>query len=170
MLDFGDLLDSRDSRLETEPHRRTGRAAWRLVAPANRRRATVVVSLVAALAATAVVFLARRTRSAEMGHREKPPVTQRFAQTFDATHFQRGNIHAHSRLSDGDSKPDAVIAWYRRHGYQFAALTDHNVFFDPKRYANLTAPGFTLIPGEEITMTGHGGQQELNQNRKLFQE
>lgn len=89
-------------------------------------------------------------------------MAERFSQTFDASHFQRGNIHAHSRLSDGDSKPDAVIAWYRRHGYQFAALTDHNVFFDPKRYANLTAPGFTLISGEEITMTGHGRQVHVN--------
>ena len=39
--------------------------------------------------------------------------------------FYRGNLHTHSTRSDGREAPEAVIAAYRDHGYDFISLTDH---------------------------------------------
>jgi len=89
-------------------------------------------------------------------------IEPRFSKTFDVTHFQKGNVHTHTTLSDGGSSPEQTIAWYRSHGYQFLALTDHNQLSRPARYASLQEPGFVLISGEEITMTGRGRQVHVN--------
>jgi len=89
-------------------------------------------------------------------------VQPRFDRTFDVRHFQKGNVHTHTTLSDGGSSPEQTIAWYRSHGYQFLALTDHNQLSRPARYASLQEPGFVLISGEEITMTGKGRQVHVN--------
>ena len=89
-------------------------------------------------------------------------VQPRFNRTFDVTRFQKGNVHTHTTLSDGGSSPEQTIAWYRSHGYQFLALTDHNKLSRPARYASLQEPGFVLISGEEITMTGRGRQVHVN--------
>lgn len=63
----------------------------------------------------------------------------------------KGNTHAHTTMSDGDSPPDVVARWYRSHGYQFLVLSDHNVFTDPRTLASLQDSTFLLIPGEELT-------------------
>src|SRR3954467_4517260 len=86
----------------------------------------------------------------------------RFDRTFEVEHFQKGNIHTHTTLSDGGSSPEQTIAWYRSHGYQFLALTDHNQLSRPAHYPSLQEPGFVLISGEEITMTGRGRQVHVN--------
>jgi hypothetical protein len=39
----------------------------------------------------------------------------------------KGNLHTHSLWSDGDDYPERITAWYRDHGYQFLAISDHNV-------------------------------------------
>ncbi len=41
-------------------------------------------------------------------------------------HWQKGNLHTHSLWSDGDDFPEMIIQWYKDHGYQFIALSDHN--------------------------------------------
>ena len=89
-------------------------------------------------------------------------VQPRFSHTFEVTHFQKGNVHTHTTLSDGGSSPEQTIAWYRSHGYQFLALTDHNQLSRPARYASLQEPSFVLISGEEITMAGRGRQVHVN--------
>src|SRR4051812_14424358 len=66
-----------------------------------------------------------------------PGVPGLFTENIDATVFQRGNIHTHSRNSDGDSQPEAVYEWYRDHGYNFLGLSDHNFFTDPREYRDL---------------------------------
>ena len=38
----------------------------------------------------------------------------------------KGNIHTHTNESDGDEDPYKVVSWYRRHGYDFLVLSDHN--------------------------------------------
>lgn len=63
----------------------------------------------------------------------------------------KGNTHAHTDRSDGDSPPAVVAGWYREHGYHFLVLSDHNVFTDPTELAALTDSTFILIPGEELT-------------------
>ncbi|GMV03773.1 MAG: hypothetical protein AMXMBFR53_00550 [Gemmatimonadota bacterium] len=63
----------------------------------------------------------------------------------------KGNTHAHTTESDGDSPPDVVARWYKDHGYDFLVLSDHNAFTDPAWLAALVDSSFLLIPGEEVT-------------------
>lgn len=39
----------------------------------------------------------------------------------------KGNLHTHSLWSDGQEFPKVIVDWYKRHGYHFLALSDHNV-------------------------------------------
>ncbi len=70
-----------------------------------------------------------------------------------ALHWYRGNTHAHSINSDGDSAPDVVARWYREHGYQFLFITDHEYLTDPGPLNALLGAKerFLLLPGQEIT-------------------
>ncbi len=63
----------------------------------------------------------------------------------------KGNTHAHTTKSDGDSPPEVVALWYKNHGYRFLVISDHNVFTDPKTLSSLMDSSFLLIPGEELT-------------------
>lgn len=90
------------------------------------------------------------------------PELPEFEREVDVSTFQIGNLHAHSLVSDGDAHPKDVFLWYRDHGYNFVSLTDHNTRVDPKPYMQLTRPGFTILPGEEVTMTGAGRQVHVN--------
>lgn len=65
--------------------------------------------------------------------------------------WYKGNTHAHTTESDGDSPPEVVARWYKEHGYDFLVLSDHNVFTDPATLAALVDSTFLLIPGEEVT-------------------
>lgn len=38
----------------------------------------------------------------------------------------KGNLHTHTLWSDGDDYPEMVADWYKRNGYNFLALSDHN--------------------------------------------
>lgn len=86
----------------------------------------------------------------------------RFARTFEATQFQKGNLHTHTTLSDGTDRPEDVIAWYRAHDYRFLAITDHSLRSEPSAYAAWQDDSFRLIAGEEISMTGAGRQVHVN--------
>jgi hypothetical protein len=77
---------------------------------------------------------------------------RRFVDELDVKVFQKGNIHTHSTDSDGKSPPRDVYAWYRAHGYNFLAITDHNTMTNPSRFRSLETKRFILIPGEEVTM------------------
>lgn len=85
-----------------------------------------------------------------------------FASSLDVAAFQKGNLHTHTQRSDGDSSPEAVIAWYRSHGYQFLAITDHNLRSEPEEYRALQDEHFALISGEELTMSGANRQVHVN--------
>lgn len=90
------------------------------------------------------------------------PRRPRFVKDVDVASFKKGNVHTHSNVSDGDSSPDTVVRWYRDHGYDFLALTEHNILIDTTKLASLETPRFKLVSGEEITMTGHGAQVHVN--------
>jgi len=70
-----------------------------------------------------------------------------------APHWFRGNLHTHTTNSDGDSPPDVVAAWYRDAGYDFLALTDHDLLTRPEDVRH-AAGAMLLIGGEELT-SGH---------------
>jgi hypothetical protein len=62
----------------------------------------------------------------------------------------RGNLHTHTTNSDGDSPPDEVVAWYRDAGYDFLALTDHDLVTLPSDHREPAGP-MLLVHGEEVT-------------------
>jgi hypothetical protein len=144
-----------------------------------------VVSCVAMVFLTVAAIIRRAERVSEQVLVSPPPVMPmlvqapqpietvpgaRFARTFDVSSFRRGNIHTHSNRSDGDSEPNDVYTWYRDHGYDFVAITDHNTFTNPSEFRSLETPGFLVIGGEELTMRGAGRQVHVNglcTNRKL---
>jgi hypothetical protein len=41
--------------------------------------------------------------------------------------WYKGNLHTHSLWSDGNDFPEMICDWYQRNGYQFLALSDHNI-------------------------------------------
>ncbi|HEX6314892.1 MAG TPA: CehA/McbA family metallohydrolase [Gemmatimonadaceae bacterium] len=65
----------------------------------------------------------------------------------------KGNTHAHSLNSDGDVPVDAVVRWYREHGYHFTFITEHEYFTDVAPLNALFAGGnrFLVIAGQEVT-------------------
>ncbi len=73
------------------------------------------------------------------------------AQSPPALHWYKGNLHSHTINSDGDSPPYEVMAWYKRNGYQFLAITDHNTYTDPAAFDTNPNDEFLLIGGEEVT-------------------
>ena len=44
--------------------------------------------------------------------------------------WYKGNIHCHTTDSDGMLTPDEVVRLYKDAGYQFLAISDHNIFSD----------------------------------------
>lgn len=69
------------------------------------------------------------------------------------TRWFKGNTHAHTLNSDGDSTPDDVVRWYREHGYHFLVLTDHNFLtsVDALNALHGADEQFLVIKGEEVT-------------------
>jgi len=65
--------------------------------------------------------------------------------------WYKGNLHTHTTNSDGDTIPEAVIWWYKEHGYNFLAFTDHNFLTETAPYKNLSDENFILIPGMEVS-------------------
>ncbi len=65
----------------------------------------------------------------------------------------RGNTHAHTLNSDGDSPPDVVVRWYREHGYHFTFITDHEFITDvaPLNALFGAAGRFLVISAQEVT-------------------
>jgi len=64
----------------------------------------------------------------------------------------RGDLHMHTRRSDGRESPTTVAANYRGHGYDFFTISDHRRYYPSleaiEAFGDLT--DFTIVPGEEI--------------------
>lgn len=54
-----------------------------------------------------------------------------------APRYWKGNLHTHSFWSDGDDFPEMIADWYKRHGYQFLTLSDHNVLSEGERWIDV---------------------------------
>src|SRR4051794_31336709 len=50
----------------------------------------------------------------------------------------KGNLHTHSYWSDGDEFPEMILDWYKTHGYQFVALSDHNILAEGEKWKLMT--------------------------------
>ena len=64
----------------------------------------------------------------------------------------RGNLHAHSTLSDGSRTPQELIAAYAARGYHFLALSDHDRLAD---FKGLDPKGMILLRANEISACGY---------------
>ncbi|HEU4563574.1 MAG TPA: CehA/McbA family metallohydrolase [Gemmatimonadaceae bacterium] len=113
-----------------------------------------------AAAATVAAALLHRAAGAQTARAPRRAVFEMPAE--QGGRWLKGNTHAHTTMSDGDSPPEVVARWYRAHGYQFLVLSDHNVFTDPKTLASLQDSTFLLIPGEELTTTWRDKQVHVN--------
>ncbi len=77
----------------------------------------------------------------------------------------KGNIHTHTTESDGDDTPENVVRWYRRHGYDFLVLSDHNhltLFEYAEGRRRFKRP--LMVPGEEVTLSIHEGRTPIHIN------
>ncbi|MDF1849459.1 MAG: hypothetical protein P1U85_01405 [Verrucomicrobiales bacterium] len=61
------------------------------------------------------------------------------SQDHDTTHWFKGNTHTHSLWSDGNDFPEMIIDFYHKNGYDFVALSDHNVLQIGEKWMDVAA-------------------------------
>lgn len=55
--------------------------------------------------------------------------------------WYKGNLHMHTRWSDGKAFPEEAVMWYKSRGYNFIGISDHNLFQDnPNKFASMADP------------------------------
>ena len=79
--------------------------------------------------------------------------------------WYKGNIHTHTTESDGDDTPENVVRWFRRNGYDFLVLSDHNhltLIEYGRGKRRFKRP--LMIPGEEVSVNLNGGSTPIHIN------
>ncbi len=72
-------------------------------------------------------------------------------EAFEGTpRWWKGNLHTHSLWSDGNDFPEMIAAWYFEHGYNFLALSDHNILSAGQKWMAI----------EDVERRGGGGVVE----------
>lgn len=56
--------------------------------------------------------------------------------------WYKGNTHTHSLWSDGDDFPEMIMDYYKSHGYDFIALSDHNTLAAGDKWVQVPAHPF----------------------------
>lgn len=51
--------------------------------------------------------------------------------------WYKGNLHTHSYWSDGDEFPEIIMEWYKNEGYDFVALSDHNIIAEGEKWKKI---------------------------------
>lgn len=59
------------------------------------------------------------------------------AQDYDTRAWFKGNTHTHSLWSDGNDFPEMIFHWYRERGYDFVAMSDHNILQEGEKWMDL---------------------------------
>jgi len=84
--------------------------------------------------------------------------------------WYKGNLHTHTYWSDGDDFPEMVADWYKSRGYDFLALSDHNIIADHEKWlkVNKSKTGAVALDkylkrfGKEwVIVRGEGEQTEV---------
>ncbi len=70
-----------------------------------------------------------------------------------AGQWYKGNLHAHTNISDGTLTPAQLAAKYKAEGYDFLAITDHRSY---GVHAELNTSDFLLLPGVELDVAPAG--------------
>lgn len=91
-----------------------------------------------------------------------------------SSRWYKGNTHAHSLWSDGDTFPEMAADWYKSHGYDFLALTDHDCLMAGEKWVPLDRGKHFVASSEmEKCLTRFGSnwletrQQDGNREVKL---
>ncbi len=63
-------------------------------------------------------------------------------QTSAQSQWYKGNTHTHSYWSDGDDFPEMIMEWYKTHGYDFIALSDHNTLAEGEKWKLIPSQPF----------------------------
>lgn len=84
----------------------------------------------------------------------------------------RGDLHMHTTRSDGNQAPAIVVANYRKNGYDFLAITDHDSYYPSLEAINAYKDvpiEYNLVTGEEVHLEGNdihivnfGGKYSVN--------
>ncbi len=80
--------------------------------------------------------------------------------------YWKGNLHTHSFWSDGDDFPEMIADWYKRHGYHFLTLSDHNILSDGERWATV-APERPDVLKKYLARFGEGWVERRQNGDKL---
>lgn len=72
----------------------------------------------------------------------------------------RGNLHTHSLWSDGTDFPEMIVDWYRRNGYDFVSLTEHDLLQRGERWVDINAPDPGWPPRNESARKALPGYRE----------
>ena len=67
--------------------------------------------------------------------------TARAPEPAPADKWWKGNLHTHSFWSDGDDYPEMILEWYKTAGYDFVALSEHNVLAEGERFVDVAESG-----------------------------
>lgn len=59
------------------------------------------------------------------------------AQDYDTRNWFKGNTHTHSLWSDGNDFPEMIFDWYRERGYDFVAMSDHNILQEGEKWMDI---------------------------------
>jgi hypothetical protein len=100
------------------------------------------------------------------------------------TRWYKGNLHTHSLWSDGDDFPEMIIDWYKQSGYDFIALSDHNILAQHEKWIDtgrrrsseqayqkyLNKMGDAWVEAREESSRVHVRLKTFDEYRSLFEE
>jgi len=73
-----------------------------------------------------------------------------------------GDLHMHTTCSDGNQIPEVVCANYRKYGYDFTVISDHERYYPSLRaidsYKDVPI-GLNIVPGEEVHLPSVNGKR-----------
>src|SRR5688572_26927033 len=80
------------------------------------------------------------------------------------TRWVKGNTHAHTLRSDGDSTHEEVTKWYRDNGYNVLFITDHETITPVEELNKIfgKAGEFVIFTGQEVTDRLDGKPYHVN--------
>ena len=71
----------------------------------------------------------------------------------------KGNLHSHSNFSDGKLTPEEMKEAYKSHGYDFLAVSDHDIYTDTR---HLSDDKFTMIQGFELWGNNYSNDKDIH--------
>ena len=75
---------------------------------------------------------------------------------FRGSRWFKGNLHAHTELSDGALSPARVVEIYKKHNYDFLAVTDHDLY---DACPELSDEDFLILPSGEFAINNLRGER-----------